>query len=86
MFRNVPERSGKEQPDQDVEILAHQCRIKMRTSMSLKSYDVGHGGRAGLELYRSSNPLTPALDPQAAIKRGAADVRVGPFPDIVSMP
>lgn len=56
----------------------------MRSAMSLKSHEVGHGRRAALELFRPPSPQMSALDPQAAIKRGMADFRVVPIADIAS--
>ena len=49
----------------------------MRTLMSLKSHDVGHGRRAALELFRPPSPQMSAIDPQAAIKSGTVDFRKG---------
>jgi hypothetical protein len=54
----------------------------MRTLMSLKLHDGCHGRRAVLELFRPRVSKMSALDPQAAIKRGAADFLVGPQADL----
>ena len=60
--------------------------IKMRTLMSLKLHDVGHGRRAVLELFRPPSPQMPTLDSQAAIKRRTADFRARPEAVIAACP